>query len=299
MSKNRNLKYQFLNTIEKNFKEGINKHSLKQTGKNGNEVFSYAQRKNLIDLSSNFSNWMKENHSEIKFVKDITQDHVQEFLNSKKDVVSQQTLEQYQSQFNKLQNLVNSTYNTNVNYHTTKIFSTKNGGGKLRTDMCTQEQYNKLMQTTNNNLKNALQMSKNFGCRASEIAKFDCTKDVKADGIQIVDSKGKRSRFIKAETQEQKQFLEELKTKQGRLCPVQTSSLQQAFNRECKKNNIKINNGNGAFHSLRKLFATQEYERNRQEGLDIQESLDKVSNRLGHGENRNKLMQAYICCNIE
>lgn len=297
MSKNRNLKYQFRNCIEQHFKEGIDKHSLKQTGKKGMEIFSYAQRKNLIDVSSNFANYMKVNYPEIKQVKNITSDHIQNFLNSKINC-SQMTLQEYQSQFRKLELLVNSTYNANVNYHAvTTPRSTKNGGGKLRSNMCTEEQYNMLLKTTNNNLRNALQMSKIFGCRASEISKFDCSRDVKVNGINIIDSKGKRSRFVKAETKEQVRLLEELKQKQGRLCPVHTASLQQAFNRECKKQGIFIGE-NGAFHSLRKLFATEEYIRNRNEGLNVQESLDKVSNRLGHGNNRNSLMKAYICCAI-
>lgn len=300
MSKNRNLKYQFMNAIQKNFKERMNKHSLKKEGaKKGSEIFSYAQRKNLIDLSSNFSNWMKINHGEIKYVRDIKQEHVQEFLNSKRELCSQATLDNYKAQFCKLECIVNRTYHVNVNYHTSIIYSNKNNGGKIRSNMCTQKQYEKLLQTTNENLKIGLKMSKVFGLRASEITKFNCSKDIKLDGIQIVDSKGKRSRFIECETQEQKQLLQELQQKQGRLCPIHTQSLEQAFNRECKKQGVIINSGNGAFHSLRKLFATQEYKRNREEGLEIQESLNKVSKRLGHNENRNKLMKTYICCAIE
>ena len=121
MSKTRSLKYQFLNCIEKNFKEGINKHSLKQTGKQGNEIFSYSQRKNLIDLSANFSNWMKENHPSIKQIKDIKQEHVQEFLNYKRTTTSQATVDNWRSQFNKLECIANSTYKTSVNFHTEKV----------------------------------------------------------------------------------------------------------------------------------------------------------------------------------
>lgn len=45
MAKNRNLKYQFKNCIDSHFKERINKHSLKEIGKQGTEVFSYSQEK--------------------------------------------------------------------------------------------------------------------------------------------------------------------------------------------------------------------------------------------------------------
>lgn len=296
MSKTRNLKYQFMNCIEKNFKEGINKHSLKQSGKRGDEVFSYSQRKNLIDLSSNFSNWMKTTHNEIKQVKDVTPQHVQEFLNSKRMECSQATLEQYQSQFNKLENLVNSTYKTNVNYHTSKILSTKNGGGKLRTDMLSTSDYNKLMQSTNKNFTNALSLSQNFGLRASECSKLKGS-DFKTDGLHIVDSKGKRSRIIPYETRNQMKLKEKFENMQ-RICSCKTASLQQAFNREKKKNNI---NSASDFHASRKAYATERFENYRKQGLSVQQSLNKVSSNLGHSGDgsRNDLMKEYICCAIQ
>lgn len=294
MSKQRNLKYQFMNCIQKNFKEGINKHSLKQTGKQGSEIFSYSQRKNLINLSANFSNYMKETHPNIKQVNQINSQHIQEFLNSKRASCSQATLEQYQAQFNKLQNLVNDTYKTNVDYHTSKILSTKNGGGKLRTDMLSTSDYNKLMQSTNQNFTNALSLSQNFGLRASECSKLKGS-DFKADGLHIVDSKGKRSRIVPYETPTQMKLKEKFENMQ-RICSCKTASLQQAFNREKKK--IGLSSASD-FHSSRKSYATDRFQEYRKQGLSIQKSLDRVSHNLGHNDNRNDLMKEYICCAIQ
>lgn len=295
MSKHRNLKYQFLNSIEKNFREGINKHSLKKEGtKKGNEIFSYSQRKNLIDLSSNFSNWMKENHGEIKFVKDVNKEHIQEFLNSKRESCSQETLNNYQAQFNKLEQIVNYTYNTNVNYHSQKIISTKNGGGKIRNDMLSHNDYNKLMQSTNTNFTNALSLSFHYGLRASECSKLKGS-DFKNDGLHIVDSKGKRSRIVPYETKEQFTLKEKFENMQ-RVCNCKTQSLQQAFNRA--KQSLGISSKSD-FHSSRKSYATNRFKEYRQQGEDVQQALDHVSKNLGHNENRNKLMQAYICCDIK
>ena len=71
----RNLKYQFKYAIEQSFKPGADKHSMKsnraEDGSRGSKTLSYADRKNLIDVSANFSNWMRDNHSEIKELKDI------------------------------------------------------------------------------------------------------------------------------------------------------------------------------------------------------------------------------------
>lgn len=76
-----------------------------------------------------------------------------------------------------------------------------------------------------------------------------------------------------------------------------TESLQQAFNRECKKQGIEFRNG--AFHTLRKKFATEKYKEHRKRGESIQQALDSVSHALGHGSKRNKLMKEYICCEIK
>ena len=295
MSKNRNLKYQFMNCIQKNFRESVDKHSLKQTGKKGTEIFSYSQRKNLIDVSSNFANYMKENHPEVKQVREITSQHVQEFLNSKTSC-SQATLEQYKHQFNKLERLVNDTYKTSVNFHeTTTPVSTKNGGGKIRTDMLTTDNYNKLMSNSiNQNFKNALVLSQFFGLRACECSKLQYT-DISEQGIKIVGLKGGRDRFVKCENEQQKRIIKDFLNKKGRVCSCQTGSLQQSFNREKKKNNISSASD---FHASRKAFATNKYLEYRQQGYTVEQSLNKVSHALGHGDNRLDLLKEYICTSL-
>lgn len=298
MGKTRNIKYQFKYCIDTHFREGMDKHSIKRTRKDNSKVYSYADRKNLIDLSANFANWLKENHSEIKQLRDIDSRHIQEFLNGKADNCSQKTLEQYQSHFRKLETLCNNTYNTNVDFHSSVTpISAKNGGGKIRNIMCSDAQYQSLLKTTNNNLKSALILSKNFGLRASECSKLQY-KDIKEDGIYIADSKGRRSRFVKAENKEQQEVLKQFRQeKNSRIINVQTGSLQQAFNRECKKRGIRFQNG--AFHTLRKNFATAKFREYRNKGEGIQQALDSVSHVLGHGSNRNELMKQYICCPLE
>jgi integrase len=298
MGKTRNIKYQFKYCIDTHFREGMDKHSMKRNGKDNSKIYSYADRKNLIDLSANFANWIKENHAEIKQLKDIDSKHIQEFLNEKANSCSRKSLQEYQSHFRKLESLCNNTYKTNVDFHSTVTpISIKNGGGKIRNIMCSDAQYQSLLKTTNSNLKSALILSKNFGLRASECSKIQY-KDIKEDGIYIADSKGKRSRFIKAENGQQQEILQQLREKkQGRICPVQTGSLQQAFNRECKKQGIHF--PNGAFHTLRKNFATAKYKEYRKKGETVQQALDSVSHALGHGSNRNQLMKEYICCPLE
>lgn len=297
MSKRRNIKYQFLHCINTNFREGMDKHSLKSQSKDNSRIFSFSDRKNLLDLSSSFSNWLKINYPEIKQLHEIDSSHIQEFLSSKASDCSQKTLEQYQSRFRKLEVLANSTYNINVNYHNVVTpLSSRNGGGKIRNAMLSTDNYNKLLKSTNANFRKALTLSFHFGLRAAECAKLRY-EDISENGIKIIDSKGKRNRFIPVENNQQKKIIEDFLNKTGRVCPVQTGSLQQAFNREKKKQGITISNGD--FHTARKAYATNQYQEYRKQGQSIQQALNNVSHRLGHGNNRNDLMKQYICCPIK
>ena len=161
MSKRRNIKYQFLHCINTNFREGMDKHSLKSQGKDNSRIFSFSDRKNLLDLSSSFSNWLKINYQEIKQLYEIDSSHIQEFLSSKTSNCSQKTLEQYQSRFRKLEVLANSTYHINVNYENVVIpLSSRNGGGgKIRNAMLSTDNYNKLLKSTNATFRKALTLS--------------------------------------------------------------------------------------------------------------------------------------------
>ena len=277
----RNLKYQFLQAINNSFRENMDKHSDKANGiRNTDKIYSYSSRSNLIDLSANFANYMRENYPEIHKVNEVQTKHIQGFLNSKTENCSQSTLNQYSAQFRKLEKCVNAKYHCDVDYGSAVVpASCKNGGGKIRNVMLSQNDFKTLIKSTSNqNLKKALTLSYHFGLRASECAKLKF-EDIKHNGISIIDSKGKRSRFIPAETEKQRQT-------------IQHQSLEQAFRRELKKNGIVIQNG--AFHTCRKAYATQKYKEYR-DGLSVKEAMSKVSINLGHGASRFELMKEYIC----
>ena len=291
----RNLKYQFLQAINNSFKESMDKHADKANGiKNTDKIYSYSSRSNLVDLSANFANYMREVYPEVHKVSDIQAEHIQCFLNLKTEICSQLSLNQYGAMFRKLEKCVNAKYHCDVKYGCAVVpASSKNGGGKIRKVILLQNDFKILIKSTSNqNLKKALTLSYYFGLRAAECAKLKY-EDIKNNGIFIIDSKGKRSRFIPAESEKQKQILMQFMEKErGRVCPVQHQSLEQAFRRELKKNGIAIQNG--AFHTCRKAYATRKYKEYR-ENSSIKESLSKVSVNLGHGANRFELMKEYIC----
>lgn len=91
----RNLKYQFLQAINNNLRENMDKHADKANGiRNTDKIYSYSSRSNLIDLSANFANYMRVTYPEVHKVSEIQTKHIQDFLNSKTESCSQSTLSQ-------------------------------------------------------------------------------------------------------------------------------------------------------------------------------------------------------------
>ena len=300
----RNLKYQFKTCIEKNFKLGMDKHSIKKNKQmNKTRIFSYSDRKNLIDFTANFSNFMKENHKEIKLVKDINSNHVQEFLNDKAKTCSQATLREYSSHIRKMSNLINSTYKTNIKYDF-KTPESSSGNQILRDQQMKLEDYKRIHEAMKDgsNGQKAIEIGKNFGLRVSEITKLQ-KRDIDLDKKEILvkDAKGGRDRTVHFNTEEQIKVAIKLYNSVSRdldrIVAVKENSINMALNRAMKKLNIKNDYKETSFHSIRKLYAQEEYDRLRNEGNSIEMACRQVSEELGHSAERGldeKLISRYI-----
>lgn len=302
----RNLKYQLKYCLEQCTRLGADKHSEKISGrKDGITTYSFADRKNLLDSYSALANYLKDTHPEVREVRQITVDHVQEFLSVKAETVSQATLNEYAAHFRKMERQANATFKScKLSFSDMVVPPSKvNGGGKIRNVMLSQEHYQAILSsTTNGNLAKAVQLSYEFGLRASEIAKLKTSDiDIAKGQIRIVDSKGKRCRSIPVQ-EGQKALLSNIVQScptNGRVTDCRAASLQQAFRRELKKNGIDTAYSKTSFHACRKAYSTRRYQECRQHGDSVQQALDRVSSELGHGSNRNALMKEYICCPIK
>ncbi|ENY98437.1 hypothetical protein HMPREF1092_03348 [Clostridium thermobutyricum] len=300
----RNLKYQFKTCIEKNFKEKMDKHSIKKNKQmNKTRIFSFADRKNLIDFTANFSNWMKENHSEVKLVKHINSNHIQEFLNEKAKKCSQATLREYSSHIRKMSNLINSTYKTNIKYDF-KTPTSVSGKQIIRDQQMKLEDYKRIHEAMKDgsNGQKAIEIGKNFGLRISEITKLQ-KRDIDLDKKEILvkDAKGGRDRTVNFNTEEQIKVATKLYNSVSRdldrIVAVKENAINMALNRAMKKLNIKNEYKETSFHSIRKLYAQEEYERYRLAGDSIEMACCKVSEQLGHSAERGldkKLISRYI-----
>lgn len=296
----RNLKYQFMTAINDNFKEGQDKHSMKSAGEmNGTRIFSYGDREGLKDVSANFSNWMKEHHSDIKMVKDVTSKHVQEFLNEKAATCSQKTVEQYASRFNKLEKVVSTTFGVQANY-SGYVVPAAIRNEKVRDSALTKEDFKKLeagFSTSKSAAKDAIQLSAKLGLRVSETVKIQ-GRDINLNKgtVHVHDGKGGRDRDVPIRA-EDKSYFAELKARTSdyqRVCNVRHESIDTAVRRCMKRVGIADKYKDTTLHAIRKMYAQESYDRFREEGMESREALGKVSELLGHGEDRMSLIKEYV-----
>ena len=309
----KNIKYQFKYAIEQSFKAGADKHSMKrneaENGNRGTTTFSYSDRKNLIDVSANFSNWMKENHNDIKQLKDITSNHIQEFLNHKAETCTSATVKQYQDKFTKLEKLVNDTYTkANVSYTNTVMPTCSNNTEQLRSKSMSDADYNKLNNYLSNECRSdngakALQLSYHAGLRVSECAKLqqrDITINENGTAtVSVVGGKGCKDRDVYITNQESVKALTELRdsvqNETDRIVPIQSESINKAINRAMDRVGLsEYKEHKTSIHSVIKCFAQREYDNYKNEGMEPKDAWDKVSEQLGHGKNRDDLYKTYI-----
>jgi integrase len=306
------LKHQFLTCIDRNFSEkGSDKHSAKHSQHSGKEetmsrVWSFAERKSLIDISSQLAIYCKEEFK-IRQIKDISSNHIQKFLESKADTCNNTSLSNYVSRINKLEVLVNKTFSSaDVSWRGEIVapISSINVESKLRNVFMTIEDYNKLIdyfKDKNTNAKYALELSGMFGLRASECEKLqlrDC--DFHKMELHIIGSKGGKNRDIPI-TPENALRLKEIIQERGlinqtdRIVGIYAESIDRRINEACKNLGLtQYCNGKSSIHSCRKLWASSTYEKFMEQGYSKKDALNKTSKLLGHGSNRHDIAQAYI-----
>ena len=296
----RSMRQQLINAIDKNFKPGMDKHSIKnEVGSNNTRIYSYSDRRNLVKFTSNFSNWIKENHGEVRLATQIKSEHVQEFLNLKAKTCSKATIEQYVSKSNKMQNLINATYNS---HNKLNLTIPDTGKDIYRNKQMTLEHYKILQKNMSGNGLKALECAKNFGLRVDEISnlrKGDINLDKKI--VRVINGKGGRDRDVYLKTKEQLGVAIKLYNSRlaltERVVPIKSDSINRALNRAMQKIKLKDEYEKTGIHSIRKLYAQQEYDRCRNKGMSIEKARAVVSKQLGHSEERGKddnLIKRYI-----
>lgn len=309
-----NLKGQLLYAIKSNTAFGEHKHSAKAKGyaygKNSKgKIYACTSLHSRQDVAKNFAQYMKTNYPEVKYCRDLTSEHAQSFLN---DCVnrgcSTDTIKTYRSELSSIGKNLNSTYkDCNVNLSKTVAVKGVNET-RVRCNQMTDSHIQALKASYKpfSTGYNAITVGQATGCRASEICHLQ-GRDIKIQSdcaiVHVDKGKGGRDRDIVVKNPEHIQNLSEIKDRLGdtdRVCKCQVGSLHKNLDRHMAKvvdstgktlNQVYTHQG---FHSIRKNFAQNDYNRCRESGMSIKDSMNYVSHQLGHGDNREELMSRYI-----
>lgn len=298
----KNITYQMTSAIENGFKPGRDKHSDKK--QNGNEntykIYSYASRNEMIDFAHRFGKFIKENYPTIRQVKDIKIEQVNSYLAGKGNV-TQKTMEHEVACLNKLSHCVNKKFGISTDFKTGRVVPVMEVARK-RDVVFTKEQIKGLkdyFDTKKDCLsKTAFYIGERFALRASEVTKLQY-RDIDWDNkkLNIVDSKGKRSRVIDI-TKDDIAFLR--KATQGlsdkdKLIPLKPDSICAYLNRACKHLGYdNIVRAKSSYHALRKYSISVKMKEKEKELGSKSAAKKYCMDYLGHGKNRSDLQSVYL-----
>lgn len=310
------LKNQILHAISRSKSFGADKHSAKGKGQayRGNKtgkIYSYSTLNSRKDVAKNFGDYMKSNYPEIKRVDQLTSEHAQSFLNhcATTGKCSTDTLKTYKSQLNGIEKNINSTYKCNTNLSEAK--TPTSGTRSIRCNPMKQEHLQALKDSYRpySTGYNAITIAQSCGARNEEICHIQ-NRDITIHStnhatIHIQDGKGGRNRDIQIRNPEHVQNLQDLKSHLGnnpyeRPCPVTKGSLLNNLERHMKSTytssgvSIKSQYKHQEFHSIRKMFAQEQYNMCRNEGMSKGEAFQYVTEQLGHNRTDSDLMNRYI-----
>ena len=297
----RNLYGQMTYAINKNFKEGVDKRAYKQAnGKGmGSKIFSYGEKYRLKQLAKSFQIYAKENELNIKLVKDIRQENIQDFLEKVKERgCTQNTINSYANSLFKIQNTLNSNLNLKWREEIAIPQVEKKSSSTRGVDsVISREDYNKILNYAEENRSQsglALQMQNWLGVRVEEIARikkeFISLKD---KTITFKNTKGGKV-LIRNIPEDKIDFVKsviEHNFHEDRLFSIEGKSINKYLNRVQDQLGLKRHSN----HDIRRLVAQEKYDSFREDGMSIKDAANETSKWLSHGDDRlNMLERSYI-----
>ncbi|AOR23492.1 tyrosine-type recombinase/integrase [Clostridium taeniosporum] len=300
------IKGQVFHVIDSNFSPGQDKRNDKfDENMEKTKIYSFSERNNLRQTAMELAQYCKVIY-DVKQVKDITYGMVRNFMKDKANTCNQNTLDNISSRLSKIGKLVNQTYKScDVDWSFIKVKSMV-GEEKLRDIPMSREDFNKLISyAKENNLTSrailGVELAGAFGLRVSEVCKLQ-VRDIDFEGMKlhIHQSKGGLSRDLNIK-EEYKKFLQKVMTNKAsldRLVPIKEDSVNKWIRETLPKvegiDATKYLNAKTGVHSIRKMWATERYIELILQGLDEKDACNKVSNELGHGDNRWDVVKNYI-----
>lgn len=311
MSKTK-LERQFLVAANQAFKEGLDKHAMKMKGGiwRSSQIFSYSSKDNLIDFSKNLCNWIHENYPDVKKIKEISVEMLNEFLRYKDTYVSQNTISAYISHIRKWERVIFGSFKVKV--HWSKGLERPGPISKeekeiKRIQQMNREDFNKIRELSGDSRSKAtvaIEISARIGARVSGAVALR-VQDISPDnsgrwgfGKVYLKEKGARERYVDIKNEEDRTYLMEQmagRKDDERLVDIKKDSANKQLNRIMEKLGIKHKYPDTGFHSIRKMWAQETWDMCRKSGMGWEETKRYLNRQLGHSSDRDiGLLSIYV-----
>ena len=290
------LQHKVLSMIENAYCPNISKHEVKGTDAQKSIIFSNEYRRGITNTAFDFVRFAKQECG-AKRLEDLPR-AVQPYLESKADSCENTTLAKYASELKKLSHIIGQEFNC-------KIGNLKPDSTIKRAIPMTREDYNKLMAAPKQQGAASYKGLKIAGLTGLRVDTIPWLKyeDLRANGTKlfIAHAKGGRQWTIHLSPQAQAYFKEITQgLKRGDYIitgtdkRISTDTLAKAFDRARDKAGLtRYKDHNTAFHSIRKMWATETY-LEKKELIGEKAAKEFVLRELGHSETRNELAKIYI-----
>lgn len=299
----RSLNNQINYCITQNTRIGESKRAFRNNPNNGNakgQIFSVQYAENLRDTVKGFTNFMKENYPEIRLAKEIKTEHIQAWVDSKSCQWTQATLNNHISRMNIVCQQINNTFNTNIQLDVKKptVIKAQNvrNFAMEKNDL---EELRKELAGRRTEAKTALEITYRTGLRSKEVARLH-SSCINTDKWVIEVREGAKNgkfRDVPIRPRDRAYFSDLKAQTQGQyVCKgVGEESLNRGIRRALETIGKADKYPDSTTHAIRKLYATERMQEERQTGKTERACWSIVQQELGHGSQyRQKLYNTYV-----
>lgn len=303
IGKNKSIKNQIQIAVSNSFSENTDKHAYKQQEDQEVKVFSYSEKFRLLDTAKMLNNYIKENFPDVKQIKDVNSNVIQDFLNTKAKTCTQNTVNTYSQSLNKIATICNKNYiSCNLKWKDDVVVPTAlTQKSQLRgiTNQIPLSDLNKICDYAKKNYSVSGQIilaQRELGIRVNELTTIKVENvDLKNDILHLPNCKGGKN-LDREMTPGLKAILEksiqQRNITSGRLFPITENAVNTYLRRTEEKLGIK---GRYSIHNIRSEIAQKFYDNLRENGVNKDEAIKQTSIWLNHGPDREKLLEkSYI-----
>ena len=300
------IKNQIGFAINQNWHEGTQKRNYKmQQGKEMSFlVFSHSEAFRLKDMAKDFGKYINGNHPDIKQIKDITPNIIQEFLNSKVHC-SKQSINTYYQSLKKIDLLLEKTYKS-YNRKFIDIIKPISAQGQTfsHRGVANQIPMNELTKILDYCKQHpcqsayAIRLQSMLGIRVNELIHGIKLQNIDFNNNKLLLTNTKGGKLLTRElTSESANLLKEIISKRYDSKGIQLFSIENgSVNKYLLRLEGKINiKGQYSMHNIRARVAQDYYDLLRTEGYSKHDSLRETSLFLNHrSEREHMLTQSYL-----